>query len=139
MPVKLKTYHNIVQYIHAAGQGERIRMPEDIVTKLTRESFKLMDTESVFVQAMQDIVKDEIKKRIMSRIEKDPALKEQIKIAVEDLIEARIKEGYAMMRLGKIAARIGLEMIPPDMKEDVTREFTSIIEREISEIFQKIS
>lgn len=128
-----------MQYIHVTWQGERIRMPEDIVTKLTRESFKLMDTESVFVQAMQDIVKDEIKKRIMSRIEKDPALKEQIKIAVEDLIEARIKEGYAMMRLGKIAARIGLEMIPPDMKEDVTREFTSIIEREISEIFQKIS
>ncbi|MBX8631936.1 MAG: hypothetical protein KIY12_07155 [Thermoplasmata archaeon] len=114
-------------------------MPEDIVTRLTRESFKLMDTEGVFLQAMQDIVKDEIKKRIMARIEKDPALREQIKIAVEDLIEARIKEGYAMMRLGKIAARIGLEMIPSDMKEDVTREFTSLLEREISEIFQKIS
>jgi hypothetical protein len=114
-------------------------MPEDIVTRLSRESLKLMDTESIFVQAMQDIVKDEIKKRIMARIDKDPALKEQIKIAIEDLIEARIKEGYAMMRLGKIAARVGLEMIPADLKEDVTREFTSILEREISEIFQKIS
>lgn len=114
-------------------------MPEDIVTRLSRESLKLMDTETIFVQAMQDIVKDEIKKRIMARIDKDQALKEQIKIAIEDLIEARIKEGYAMMRLGKIAARVGLELIPADLKEDVTREFTSILEREISEIFQKIS
>ncbi len=114
-------------------------MTEDIVTRLSRQSLRLMDTEGILVQAMQDIVKDEIKKRIMARIEKDPALKEQIKIAVEDLIEARMKEGYAMMRLGKIAARVGLEMIPGDMKEDVTREFTSILEREISEIFQKIS
>ncbi len=114
-------------------------MPEDVVTRLSRESLKLMDTETIFVQAMQDIVKDEIKKRIMARIDKDQALKEQIKIAIEDLIEARIKEGYAMMRLGKIAARVGLELIPADLKEDVTREFTSILEREISEIFQKIS
>lgn len=114
-------------------------MPEDIISKISRESGKLIDTEGLFIQAMQDIVKDEIKKKVYARIDRDPKVKEQIKIAVEDLVEARIKETYALMRLGKIAARVGLELIPGDMKEDVAKEFTSILEREITEIFQKIS
>lgn len=114
-------------------------MPEDIITKLSKESGRLVDTEGLFIQAMQDIVKDEIKKKVYSRIDRDPKLKEQIRIAVEDLFEARIKETYALMRLGKIAARVGLELIPGDLKEDVAKEFTSILEREITEIFGKIS
>ncbi len=114
-------------------------MPDDIISKLTRESGRLIDTEGLFIQAMQDIVKDEIKRKVYSRIDRDPKLKEQIRIAVEDLFEARIKETYALMRLGKIAARVGIELIPGDLKEDVAKEFTSILEREITEIFQKIS
>jgi len=114
-------------------------MPDDILTRLSKESGRIIDTETIFMQAMQDVLKDEIKKKIFSRIERDPALKKQIKIAIEDLIEAKIKETYAIVRLGKIAARIGIELIPTDMKEDVTKEFASLLEREITEVFQKIS
>jgi len=110
-----------------------------LITKLGKESAKLIDTEGLFVQAMQEIVRDEIKRRINARIEMDPALKQEIKAAVSDLIEGRIREAVAVMRLGKIAARVGVEMLPEDLKEEVTKEFASILEREISELFQKIS
>lgn len=114
-------------------------MPDDIISRIGRETDRIIDTEGLFIQAMQEIVRDEIKKRIDTKIEKNPELKQEIKIAVSDLIEARIKEASALMRLGKIAARVGIEMLPGELKEEVSREFASILEREIAEVFRKIS
>ncbi|MEM3851964.1 MAG: hypothetical protein QXP70_03090 [Methanomassiliicoccales archaeon] len=115
------------------------QMADDILSRLKKESYNLVDTEALFVQAVQDIIRGEIKRRLQERIDKEPALKNEIKAAVSELIEARVKQAAAMMRLAKIAARIGLELLPDDLKEEVTKEFTSVLEREISELFQRIS
>ena len=50
-----------------------------------------LDTESLLVEAMQDMVKDEIKAYMRQKIDENPELKAEIKEAVRDLIRGAIE------------------------------------------------
>ena len=84
-----------------------------------------------------ELAKDEIKKQIRKRIEADPALKQEIKDAVALYIDAKAKETYATIRLAKAGAKIGLELIPKDMRGQVAKEFLQIFEDELEDLFNK--
>ncbi len=110
---------------------------EKLIQTFTKEGTSLFSTSDLAVEAIRDLAKDEIKHQIRKRIEEDPALKKEIKDAVELYIDAKAKETYATIRLAKAGAKVGLGLIPKEMRGQIAREFLQIFEEELEEIFNK--
>ena len=64
-------------------------------------------------------------------------LKKEFKEAVGSLFEAKAKEAYALIKLAKCTAKLGLESIPPQMREQLFKELINIFEKEINAVLEK--
>ena len=113
-------------------------MAEDnLVEKVLRETMGAVHTEDIVLEAMRDLVKDEVKSYIRARLDANPELKAEIREAVKDLLTAKIHEAYAFVKLAKAGAKLGLELVPPDMRAEVTRELARIIEKEVGALMER--
>jgi len=110
---------------------------ENLVEKVLRDTMGAVHTEDLFVEAVRDLVKDEVKAYIRARLDANPDLKAEIREAVKALMEAKLREGYAFVKLAKAGAKLGLELVPPEMRAEVTRELARIIEREVGAILER--
>jgi len=108
----------------------------NIAEKLLRDTMGAMHTEDLLVEALRDLVKDEVKAYVRARLDANPDLKGEIKAAVKDLMEAKIREAYAFVKLAKAGAKLGLELVPPEMRTEVTRELARIIEKEVASLME---
>ena len=97
-----------------------------------------LKTEDIVVEAVRDLVKDEIKEHIKKKLKENPELKEQARSAAMELMESKVKETYAMVKLGRVAAELGITMVPPELKAKMEEELTAILEREVTKVFEKI-
>jgi hypothetical protein len=93
--------------------------------------------EDLAIEAVRDLIKDEIKKYIAEKLKANPELKKEFKAAVEEFIEAKIKEALALIKVGKCAAKLGLELVPSSLKEEVTKDIISLFEKEINMILDR--
>ena len=96
-----------------------------------------IDAEDLMVEAMRDMVKDEIKRHIRTTLDDNPQLREEIKEAIKIYMEARARQIYATMKLAKGAAKLGLSILPPDLKKDLSKEVLSILEKEFGDIMDR--
>jgi adenosyl cobinamide kinase/adenosyl cobinamide phosphate guanylyltransferase len=103
-----------------------------------RRALSSVQTEDLLVEAVRDMVKDEIKKYIHTKLSENPELKREIKEAVTELMDAKAREYYALARLAKNGAELGLEMMPPEMRERLTRDIAKLLEKEINQVFEKM-
>ncbi|MCK4444233.1 MAG: hypothetical protein KAW09_06800 [Thermoplasmata archaeon] len=110
---------------------------EDIVELALRQTKGLLQPEDILVEAVRDMVKDEIKRYVRDKLEARPELKEEMKAAVSDLMEAKIKEATAMVKMAKAGAKLGLELVPSHLREEVTRDLISVFEKEINILMEK--
>jgi hypothetical protein len=108
----------------------------NIAEKLLRDTMGAMHTEDLLVEALRDLVKDEVKAYVRARLDANPDLKGEIRAAVKDLMEAKIREAYAFVKLAKAGAKLGLELVPPEMRTEVTRELARIIEKEVASLME---
>lgn len=97
----------------------------------------LINTEGLIVEAVEELVKDEIKRHIREKIDENPELKEEFKEYVEMLMEAKIKEAYAYGMLAKTSADLGLELIPPKMKEEMSEKLSELMEKKMEEMMER--
>ncbi len=79
---------------------------------------------------IRDLVKEEIKSRIRHKLDEDPELKNEIKDAVGLYLEAKAKQIYAAMRLAKASAKLGISLLPPNIKDEMSKELVAIVEKE---------
>ena len=113
-------------------------MAEDnIVEKVLRDTMGAVHTEDLFVEAVRDLVRDEVKSYIRARLDANPELKVEIREAVKDLMESKLREAYAFVKLAKAGAKLGLELVPPEMRAEVTKELARIIEKEVGAILKR--
>ncbi len=113
-------------------------MPEeDIIELALKQTRGLLQPEDIVVEAVRDMVKDEIKRYVRDKLEARPELKEEMKVAVSDLMEAKIKEATAMVKMAKAGAKLGLELVPPHLREEVTKDLISVFEKEINVLMEK--
>ena len=113
-------------------------MAEDnIVEKVLRDTMGAVHTEDLFVEAVRDLVKDEVRAYIHARLDANPELKAEIRDAVKDLMEAKLREAYAFVKLAKAGAKLGLELVPPEMRAEVTKEVARIIEKEVGVFLER--
>lgn len=110
---------------------------ENIVEKVLRDTMGAVHTEDLVLEALRELVKDEVKAYVRVRLDANPELKAEIREAVRDLMEAKLKEAYAFVKLAKAGAKLGLELVPSEMRAEVTRELAKIIEREVGAILER--
>ena len=97
----------------------------------------MLQSETLLVEAVQDLVRDEVKKHIRQKLDSDPELREELKRAVESLIEAKAREAYALLRIGKCGAKLGIALVPESMRRDIGHELANIFEKEVSRVLEQ--
>lgn len=110
---------------------------ESILEPFIKASGGVLRTEDIVIEAARDLIKDEIKRYIRAKIEANPDLKAEVKDAVSDFLEAKVKEGYALVKLAKCGAKLGLELVPEKLRAEMAREIVSIFEKEIGAVIDK--
>jgi adenosyl cobinamide kinase/adenosyl cobinamide phosphate guanylyltransferase len=122
-----------------AGRPFPIHMNNDEgLLSIVKDPLGGLKVEDLVVEAARDLVKDEIKRYIRKKLEEDPKLKEEIRTAVSELMDAKIREAYAMVKLGKCGVDLGIALVPPDMKQRMDRDIAGLLERELGQVVSKI-
>jgi len=107
------------------------------IEDMLAESTNMLRAENLVAEALKDLVRDEVKRYIRTKIDENPELKNEMKAAVEELMEAKIKEGYAMVKLAKAGVKLGLELVPPKMREEFSKDLVSVIQKEIGGFMER--
>lgn len=107
------------------------------IIPLIKNVTEVIDAEDLALEAARDLIKDEIKRVIRLRLEEDPALRDEIKEAISLYLESKARQAFAMVKLTKCGAKLGLELIPPALKQEMTKELVSTFQEEITAMLAK--
>ncbi|HEV8361111.1 MAG TPA: hypothetical protein VGR28_11725 [Candidatus Thermoplasmatota archaeon] len=111
---------------------------DDAVAKLMKGSVgDILRAEDLVFDAMRDIVRDELKRKIREQLEASPELRDELRDAVRLMFEAKMQEAYAGLKLAKAGAKLGLEMLPPDLRAEIGRELQATFEKEVARLLEK--
>jgi len=110
---------------------------EDLIGSLVKGTKTMLSSETLLVEAIQDLVKDEVKRAMRAKLDANPELKEELKNAVQELLEAKVHEAYAVLKIGKCGAKLGIEMVPPKLRQEIGRELASILEKEVNRMLEQ--
>ena len=97
--------------------------PEDMVKEIMKNTGSTLQIENLMMESFRDILKEEIKKEIGE--------------AVDLLMEARLREALALMKLAKASTKLGVESTPAEVREEMIRSFTALFEKELGELLAK--
>lgn len=109
---------------------------EEAVGSLLRSTLGIAHTEDLIVEAVRDLVKDEVKRYVRERLEERPALKEELKSGIASLLEAKVREASALLLIAKSAAKLGVELVPAHLRQEVARELVEALERDIATVLE---
>ncbi|UCE75009.1 MAG: hypothetical protein JSV56_04715 [Methanomassiliicoccales archaeon] len=108
---------------------------EDSLTQILKGAVSdIMPQRDLVIEAVHDLVRDEIKRYIRQKLDEDPELKKEIKEAINEYLYAKIKEVNATLKLAKSGAKLGLNLIPEHLREEASKDIISLFEKEIGEI-----
>ena len=107
------------------------------VDSLLKGGEDLIHTENLMVEAVQELIKDEIKNRIRKKLQENEELRSEFEEYVKVLMEAKMKETYAYAMLAKTSADLGLELIPPEMKDKMNEKLREFIEKKMEEMMKE--
>jgi hypothetical protein len=110
---------------------------EDIISSVLKSTKTMLSSETLLVEAIQELVKDEVKRTIREKLEANPELKKELRQAVSDLMEAKVHEAYAILKIGKVGAKVGIEMVPPDLRKEIGKEIVSLFEKEVTRMLEQ--
>ena len=108
-----------------------------IVSQVLKGGTDLLGNEELVVDAMRDLLKEEIKRKMREALDKDPQLREELKEAVRMYYEARVQQAYASLKFVKASAKLGVEMMPPALRADLGKEIGSLLENEVAALLEK--
>jgi len=110
---------------------------DDIVSSLMKGTKSMLSSETLLIEAIQDLVKDEVKRHIKQKLDDNPELKAELKKAVEELLEAKVHEAYALLKIGKVGAKLGIELVPPKLRKEIGQELVSMFEKEVNKMLEQ--
>jgi len=110
---------------------------EDIISTVLKSTRTMLSSETLLVEAVQDLVRDEVKRQIKEKLDASPELRKELKEAVKDLMEAKIHEAYAVLKIGKVGAKIGIALVPPELRKEIGHEIVSLFEKEVSKMLEQ--
>ncbi|HEX9907793.1 MAG TPA: hypothetical protein VGB78_04920 [Thermoplasmata archaeon] len=110
---------------------------EDMISSLMKGTRTMLSSETLLVEAIQDLVKDEVKKHIRQKLDENPELKEEMRLAVKALLEAKVHEAYAILKIGKCGAKLGIELVPPELRKEIGQELVQMFEKEVNKMLEQ--
>jgi len=110
---------------------------EDIISSVLKSTKTMLSSETLLVEAIQEMVKDEVKKTIREKLEASPELKKELRQAVGELMEAKVHEAYALLKIGKVGAKVGIELVPPNLRKEIGQEIVSLFEKEVARMLEQ--
>jgi len=110
---------------------------DHVVERLLKETGGILHSEDLIFDAVRDLLKDEVKAYIRHRLDANPELKKEIKDAVTELLEAKLREAYALIKIAKSGAKLGLELVPPHMRQQFAKEIVGIFEKEVAALLER--
>lgn len=108
-----------------------------LVEKVLKESGELLHSEELILEAVRDLMKDEVKGYIRETLDKNPELKAELKAAIAEMFEAKLREGYALIKLAKCSAKLGIQMVPEPMRKELTGALVSMFEKELNALLDR--
>jgi hypothetical protein len=48
-----------------------------------------------------------------------------------------VHEAYAVLKIGKVGAKIGIEMVPPKLRKEIGQELVSMFEKEVNRMLEQ--
>lgn len=122
--------------IAVEGYGGTTSSDDDLVNSLIKGTKTMLSSETILIEAVHDLVRDEVKKHIRQKIEQDPELKKELTDAVRMLMDAKIHEAIAVLKLAKGGAKLGLAMVPPELRKEMGQELVSMFEQEVGKMLE---
>ncbi len=61
-----------------------------------------------------------------------------MKGAVSELLEARVREMYAMVKIAKCGAELGIRMVPKDLREKIEEDIAAILAKEAEQVMDRM-
>lgn len=99
-----------------------------------KKEYNIFKPENLIMEAIQDLIKEEIQRKILNRVDSDKKFKPDLKKAFELLLEAKVKESYAYALLIKSGADLSLRWIPSEMKIQMRKKLAEIMEKEMEQL-----
>ncbi len=109
---------------------------EEAIGSLLKSTLGITHTEDILLDAVRDLVREEVKGYIHQKLEDHPSLKEEFKAGVKALMEAKIREAAALVLIAKSAAKLGVKLVPEDLREEMAKELVGAVEKEIATILE---
>jgi hypothetical protein len=110
----------------------------ELISSILQDPLGAVKVEDLVAEAARDMVKDEIKRMIRAKLDEDPRLRQRMQEAITELMEAKIREAYALVKVGKTGLDLAVALVPPEMKEKIDRDIASLLERELSSMVSRI-
>ncbi len=98
---------------------------------------ELMATEDIMLEAVRDLVKDEIKTYIREKVEADQELKAELKDAISYYFNAKARSVYAELKASRAAAKLGLRILPEELQGEVGEALVGLFEKELGNLLEK--
>jgi hypothetical protein len=111
---------------------------DGLVSQVLKGGFTdLLGNEELIVDAMRDLLREEIKRKMREELDKDPQLREELKDAIRLYFEARVNQAYATLKFVKASAKLGVQMLPDEMRAQLGKEIGSLLEKEVAALLEK--
>ncbi len=111
---------------------------EPLVSQMLKGGLSdLLGNEALVVEAFRDILREEVKRKMRDALERDPELMKELKDAVQLYFEAKVHEYYATLKFAKASAKLGVSLMPDDMRDALGKEVGKFLEREVSALLER--
>jgi|YelNatPaOPRAMG01_1025707.scaffolds.fasta_scaffold01416_29 hypothetical protein len=98
---------------------------------IIKGSKKLMITDEIIIQAIQDIFRDEIKETLRKKLKENPRLEKELKDAIRDYTRSKLLEASAQGKLLKVVAELGMISLPDSFKDELVSAILKAVGPEI--------
>jgi len=115
-----------------------VAQADGLLSQVVKGGFTdLLGNEELVVEAMRDLLKEEIKRKMREELDKDPELREELKDAVRMYFEARVNQTYATLKFVKASAKLGVQMLPEETRAMLGKDIGSLLEKEVAALLEK--
>jgi hypothetical protein len=110
----------------------------ELISSVLQDPLSAIKVEDLVAEAARDMVKDEIKRMIRAKLDEDPRLRQRMQEAIAELMEAKVRETYALLKVGKTGFDLAVALVPVELKQKIDQDIAALLERELSSMVSKI-
>jgi predicted RNA binding protein with dsRBD fold (UPF0201 family) len=97
----------------------------------------LMGDEELVVDALRDLMRDEVKAKMREALERNPEIKQELRDALRMYFEAKVNEAYATLKFAKASAKLGVTLMPDHLKQELGKDLAQLLEKEVAGLLEK--